>query len=243
MPGRKAKWLAGVAAAVGLSLAATGCQTVQMRCNSCGSSGNVPLRPLEPLATSVPGYSAPTAVASSLPVTPAAPTASPVVYSAAQASVPANRLVTMQRPQRRPLFGAPVASPGLVPVQHPTGPLLPAITTSNTTAVYPRATTTPSTWSPVQLVDASGSDLAEKTQLVAMNGPQRMPGLGSINNQPVRYAAPPAQQRDLLPKPKQQPSHEHLPAVAMSQPLNVPREFEKRTFSAYIIEPPDVLLV
>jgi protein involved in polysaccharide export with SLBB domain len=58
-----------------------------------------------------------------------------------------------------------------------------------------------------------------------------------------RTAAPPVVKNDLLPKPRQRPEYPALPPMGQTHPVHAPREFEKRSLSAYIIESPDVLQI
>jgi polysaccharide export outer membrane protein len=267
MPVRSAKWLTGVTAAMGLSLAGTGCQTLPISCGGCGNGAMVATGASASLAPSVLSYShsaGPTPASGDLtanlqpPVvatwtpTPVTPSYSPAVYPPAHATLPASSVVTMQRPQRRPLFGSPVATPSAAPAGSVPGTLnkagnslaLPALsTTVDAKQGYPTSSAGQSSWTPVQRVVAPGNEAGEQTQLVAMNRPQVTPNWGSMSSPAVRYAAPPARERDLLPKPKTKPGLEQLPPVAVTHPVEAPREFEKRTLSAYIIEPPDVLQI
>jgi len=265
MPVRSVKWLAGVTAAMGLGLAGTGCQSLPLRCGACGNVAMAPTGTGSVVASSISNFSQPSdpstgqpAANSETPVVatwtpaPVTPSYSPAVYPPAHATLPATTVVTMQRPQRRPLFGSPVATPsaasaGSVPGslnQAGNGPALPALsTTADASRRYPTYSTAESSWTPVQRVVASGHEASEQTQLVAMNRPQVTPSPSNLSHSTLRYAAPPARERDLLPKPKAKPGLEYLPPAAVTHPIEAPREFEKRTLSAYIIEPPDVLQI
>lgn len=121
------------------------------------------------------------------------------------------------------------------------GPILPPIVSSQQPQRL-QASTSDSSWTPVQRVHATDNDLNGGTQLVSMDRPQIVPG--GMGSEPTRYAAPPGKKdNDLLPKPKQQPGYSFLPPVAVTHPVHAPREFEKRTLSAYVIEHPDVLQI
>ncbi|MGL4550525.1 MAG: polysaccharide biosynthesis/export family protein [Gemmataceae bacterium] len=230
MPVRSKKLLAGAAALVGLCVGGAGCHTADVR-DGC--------------------YSTPAGVYAPGPV---------VGYQAA----PAGAVASIQRPVRRPLFGgaaetavasAPAAA-ALRPV--PAG----AMTGGDN-----------STWSPVQRVSAEGQAVPVDTgfsRVVTIDRPTpiasappvtgaelgTLPAPGPMPtgaDDPPKKDEPKADKEkdkkdkkkggDTLPSPRKSPGYPELPAVGITHPVEAPREFNKRSLSAYIIEPPDVLVI
>jgi hypothetical protein len=231
--------LAGAAGLVGLCLGSAGCHTL---------TGH------DPCCTAPPGVCTPGPVAGYQPAVPV--TTTPVATAApATTGVTAPPAVaSIQRPVRRPLFGRPPEPPA---VTAPTTSLKPI----PASALTGRDNTT---WAPVQRVSAQNPpadggitpvvSMDKPTPLVTVpvttgSDPAPLPvpvtaGPEDPMKKPedVKAAAPPAK-KDILPAPRKQPPYPDLPPVGVTHPVEAPREFAKRSLSAYIIEPPDVLQI
>jgi polysaccharide export outer membrane protein len=235
MPVRSKMLLAGAAGLVGLCLGSTGCHTLTGHDACC---------------TAPPGVSAPGPVVGYTPAVPVSTTLPPTVGVTA----PPPSIVSIQRPVRRPMFG-----------RAPEGPAVNAPTTS--LKPFPPSALTGkdnSTWSPVQRVSAQAqpgeggltpvASMDKPTPLATVpvtTGSDPAPLPVPVTTGPeeplkkpeeVKAAAPPSR-KDILPAPKKQPGYPELPPVGITHPVEAPREFAKRSLSAYIIEPPDVLQI
>lgn len=230
MPVRSKTLLAGAAALVGLSFGGVGCQSIGLR-SSCSSGGCA---------------------------------AGQVVHHGGPA------VASLQRPVRRPIFGGysetqvvaayptstpvatamrPVASHPMYrtdnstwsPVQRVSaeGPTIPIDSSTGRPVVIDRPmpmATLPSLGPPdYRPVPAPSFTLSDE-----LPRPMGKPDDGLPKND---SKTDPKKDKDVLPNPRKSTGYPALPPVGVTHPIDAPREFQKRSLSAYIIEPPDVLSI
>jgi protein involved in polysaccharide export with SLBB domain len=104
------------------------------------------------------------------------------------------------------------------------------------------STAEPPTWGTAHRTIPEGSPVSADTL------PPASIGGGPVPRAVPTTAGPPARREADLPKPRsifpnKGPGYVDLPAPGITHPLDVPKEGKKRAFSAYIVEPPDVLAI
>lgn len=233
MPVRRTKLLAGAAALLGLSLGGAGCHW--NTCNSACCPGEVP---------------------SGCAATPAPVTG----FQPAPAAAIAPPMAALQRPVHRPLFSSAPEATAVASARYASPP-------ASVLRPVPAGAVTgrDNTWSSVQRVSAEGPGVPVETGRVMPAGPVALLAPPTVQEpgtlpapaeakpmekgpEDVKAAAPPPKKNgektnDVLPAPKKRPDYPELPPVGITHPVTAPREFEKRSLSAYIIEPPDVLAI
>ncbi len=224
------KLLAGMAAVLGLCMTSGGCKSSSVcrdcnepTCSTCATSDTVVseesgvIGKIRPLFVRRSSTQEPLLAApSGCDHCQSAMMLHPVPVGSATASSEASGWTVVQRPDGEGQTGGGELRPAVTLERPEPGPLLQP--TSGQGEVLP----TPIPVAPGEL--QSGSDDARAN------------------------AAPPPR-AEILPSPrplgggKAPPGYPDLPPVVITHPVDAPRELSKRAFSAYIIEPPDILVV